>query len=91
MLKRFLWLRLLTKAQMQGGAPPAERGVLEARRSACRGATTPQMGLLQQPGASAELADLDAIHIVERLILTAHQPAEGVALRGRRAVNGPGG
>jgi hypothetical protein len=52
MLKNTLSLRLLKKAQMQGGGPTAERGVLEVRRSECRGergtqpkAGSPQMGL----------------------------------------------
>ncbi len=34
---------------MQGGTPEAERGVLEVRRSECRGGPTWQMGLFHQP------------------------------------------
>jgi hypothetical protein len=49
MLKNSFSLRLLKKAQMQGGTPEAERGVLEVRRSECRGGSTLQMGLFQQP------------------------------------------
>jgi len=41
--------RLLKKVQMQGGVLKPERGVLEVRRSEWQGATTPQMGLFQQP------------------------------------------
>jgi len=51
MLKSLFTPRLLKKVQMQGGAPQAERGVLEVRRSERRGATTPQMGLFQQPAS----------------------------------------
>jgi hypothetical protein len=40
---------LLKKAQMQGGAPEAERDVLAVRRSERRGAVTQQLGLFQQP------------------------------------------
>ena len=49
MLKTPFLPRLLIKAQMQGGGPTAERGVLEVRRSECRGRPTPQVGLFQQP------------------------------------------
>jgi len=41
MLKSPLFPRLFKKVQIQGGAPQAERGVLEVRRSKCRDAPTP--------------------------------------------------
>ena len=47
--------RLLKKAQMQGGTPQAERGVLDVRRSECRGGPTQQMGLFQQPDTPQEV------------------------------------
>jgi hypothetical protein len=40
---------LLKKVHLQGGRLEAERGVLVGRRSECRGAPTPSMGLVQQP------------------------------------------
>ena len=49
MLNSSLSPRLLKKVQMQGGSPEAERGVLEVRRSECRGKPTPQVGLFEQP------------------------------------------
>jgi NAD(P)-dependent dehydrogenase (short-subunit alcohol dehydrogenase family) len=55
LLKDSLSRRLLKKIQMQGGAPQAERGVLEVRRSECRGGPTPQMGLFQQPATEVHM------------------------------------
>ena len=49
MRKTPLSRRPLKTVQMRGGAPKAERGVLEVRRSEWQGGPTKQMGRFQQP------------------------------------------
>ena len=49
LLKNPISPRLLKKVQLQGGAPQAERDVLEVRRSECRGTPTQQMGRFEPP------------------------------------------
>jgi hypothetical protein len=61
---------------MQGDTPEAERGVLEVRRSECRGEPTPQMGLFQQPAPDAIFAPNLLESRSKTAVLTNHQSVQ---------------